>query len=198
MQQDPERIECACLPATRLASLAGLRRVPGVTVTVAGDRAWVRWGPGSAEVLDRVRPIQGVELYVRRGGLWYRLGHRAPTFGLPVDDEGAVPLDRAVLPLAVRPEPPGTAPAPVELTLVPDDTARPATALECPLDALARWAEMAPTARLSPLRAARSGDRALVRGRPLPPLAGCRRYWGRTVLAPLGLRPEPGLPEPAL
>lgn len=199
MRQGVEQIECASLPASRLAVLADLRREPGVTVTLWGDRAWVRWDRASAVVLDRVRPIVGAELYARRDGLWYRLGHRLPAFGLPVDNGDGMPLHRVVSPLPVRPVPPGTGTIrPVELALVLDDTERPATALECAIGVLGRWAEMAPTAWLGPLQAARSGDRVLVRGRPLPPLAGGRRFWGRTVLTPLGLRPEPDLPEPAL
>src|SRR3954464_1996597 len=139
-RDDDDLIECASLPASTLAALAGLRREPGVTVTLEGDRAWVRWDPASTAVLDRVRPIAGAELYARRDRHWYRLGHRLPAFGLPVDDGAGVPLHRAVTPLPVRPGPPGTAATgPVELALVPDDAERPATALECALDVLGRW-----------------------------------------------------------
>ncbi|QEH35981.1 hypothetical protein OJF2_45390 [Aquisphaera giovannonii] len=201
MPPETEPIECARLPAASLALLAGLRRVPGVTVTVttAGERAWVRWDPASTEVLESIRPIPGAELYVRRGGLWYRLGHRLPAFDVPADDAGGMPLHRALVPLPVRPESPGDAAIrAVELALVPDATARPATAMECSLGELAAWIEMAPAARIEPLRAARAGDRVLVLGRPLPPMPGARRFWGRSVLTPLGLRPEPALPEPSL
>ncbi|WZO96102.1 hypothetical protein EP7_003084 [Isosphaeraceae bacterium EP7] len=199
MHQDAELIECASLPASLIGRLSGLRREPGVTVTVAGDRAWVRWDPASSSVLDQVRPVAGAELYSRRGGLWYRLGHRLPAFGLPVDDGAGMPIHRAILPLPVRPEAPGTGPAePVRLALIRDDTVRPATAIESGLEELGRWAEMAPSARLSALRAARSGDSILILGHPLPPLVGGFRFWGSRVLIPLGMRPDPDLPESAL
>ena len=68
MRPDPDldlddELRCASLPASALAALADLRREPGVTVTVSGDRAFVRWASESGEVLRRVRPIAGVELY---------------------------------------------------------------------------------------------------------------------------------------
>jgi hypothetical protein len=62
---------------------------------------------------------------------------------------------------------------------------------------LARWAELAGTAELAALEAARADDEVLIRGRKLPAIAG-QRYWGDRLLAPLGFRPEPGLPEAAL
>jgi hypothetical protein len=199
MRHDADPIECASLPASLLAGLSDLRRDPGVTVTLVGDRAWVRWDSASSMVLDRIRPIAGAELYSRRGGLWHRLGHRLPSFGLPVDDGAGMPIHRVVTPLPVQPEPPGAdAIEPVGLTLVPDDMERPATAVECELVVLGRWAEMATSASLGTLRVSRSGDRALVLGGPLPPLAGGLRFWGRIVLIPLGMRPEPELPEAAL
>ena len=203
MRPDPEldldALQCASLPASALAALADLRREPGVAVTVSGDRAFVRWASESEEVLRRVRPIAGVELYARRGGLWYRHGHHLPTFGLPADEGESVSLHRAVTPTPVRPEPPaGIPPRPVELTLVRDGRVREATALGCGLDEFGRWADMAPTARLVALRAATAGDRVLLLGRRLPPIPGAERFWGGRILVPLGLRTDPELPEPAL
>jgi hypothetical protein len=192
-------IECACLPESSLPALADLRHEPGVLVSVREGRAWVRWGPENSAILERLRPIAGVELYARSGGLWRRLGHRLPSFGVPDDDEEGVPLSRMLIPLPLRPEPIGIARfEPVALTLVPDDVPRPASALECGVKALAEWAEMAPSAWLGSLQAAHSSDRVMIRGRRLPPLGEGRRFWGNAVLVPLGLRPEPDLPETAL
>jgi hypothetical protein len=192
-------IECACVHVSALAELVDLRREPGVTVTLAGDRAWIRWDPASGAILRRVLPLPGAELYERRGELWFRHGHRLPSFGLPIQGAEAVPLHRAVLPMPAHPEPPVGVPSPpVELTLVRDGQPRDTSAIRCGLEALGRWAEVATTARLGALRAARSDDRVLLLGRPLPPLAGVERFWGDRVLIPLGFRPEPDLPEPAL
>ena len=37
----------------------------------------------------------------------------------------------------------------------------------------------------------------MLRGERLPAIAGGARFWGDLVLAPLGFRPKPDLPEPA-
>ncbi len=201
MRPDPDldAIQCASVPAAALAALADLRREPGVVVTVSGDRAYVRWDSETGEVLRRVLPLAGVELYSRRGGLWYRLGHHLPNFGLPADEGESMPLHRAVTPTPVRPElPTSSLPRPVAWSLVRDGRVRETSALACGLDELGRWADMAPTARLVALRAAMAGDWVLLLGRPLPPIPGAARFWGGRILVPLGLRVDPELPEPAL
>jgi hypothetical protein len=66
------------------------------------------------------------------------------------------------------------------------------------VDRLARWLDTVTTARLTSWQATWNGDIALILGRGLPVVAGCCRFWGETVLAPLGYRPEPALPEYAL
>jgi hypothetical protein len=79
----------------------------------------------------------------------------------------------------------------------------------CALTGLAAWAEDVPTERLAALRAAwtgGSGSRAddpevIVLGSAptLPELPDGVRFWGSDrLLVPLGFRPEPELPEPAL
>jgi hypothetical protein len=94
-------------------------------------------------------------------------------------------------------EPPTLLGRPVQLRLVRDDRPRSASALRCSLEALARWADTAPTREITALRGAHSTGQALLVGDPLPWLADGERYWGRRILAPLGWRPEPALPESA-
>jgi hypothetical protein len=197
---DLDSAHCAALPADALAVLADLRREAGVTIAFADGLAWVRWDPSlTGEVLRRVLPVGGVELYALREGLWYPVGRRLPAFGLGVEGAEALPLDRALTPRPVKPEPPERAcEPPVALALVRDDRPREASALSCGPGELGRWAGVATTARLNAVRAARAGDRVMLLGRPLPPLAGAVRFWGDRVLVPLGLRSEPDLPEPAL
>jgi hypothetical protein len=195
-----DQVCLASLPAPALAVLAGLRREPGISVILEGDRAWVLWEPGTVAVLRRVLPVPGVELFVRREGHWHRHGRRLPASGLPEALAGeAVPLHRAVTPVPIRAIPPGpTAPPPARLGLVRDDRVRPATALRCALEELGRWAETATTAEIRALRAARAAECVMVRGARLPALAGGERFWGDRVLVPLGFRAEPDLPESAL
>jgi hypothetical protein len=200
MSASLDRVYLARLPVSALAVLAGLRREAGISVVLEGDRAWVLWEPGAEAVLRRVLPVPGVELFVRREGLWHRHGQHLPAFGLPEAlAEGGLPLHRAVVPVPVRAVPPGPeAPRPTRLGLVRDERVRPATALRCSLAELGRWAETATTAEIGALRAARAAERVLVLGARLPALAGGERFWGARVLVPLGFRAEPDLPETAL
>ena len=130
-------------------------------MTTVGDRVWVRWEAEAKGVLRRVMPLPGAEIYSQRGGLWYRVGHHLPTFGLPVEDEGdAIPLYRAVTPEPARVVAPGEATqTPAQLILVRDSRERPATALRCRVEALRGWADSAPTAELDALMAASRGTR---------------------------------------
>jgi hypothetical protein len=103
------------------------------------------------------------------------------------------------MPRPVEPEAPGLIePRPTSLGLSRDDRVRPASALFCDLDDLGRWADVATTAQIESLSAAVCGDRVLLRGRMLPTIAPDDRFWGRSMLAPLGFRPDPDLPERAI
>lgn len=193
-----DQISLASLPRDALAALAAVRCHPGVTVRVVGECAWVRWQAPDEQVLRRVLPVPGVELYSCRDGQWYRHGRLLPSFGLPGDDDGQ-PLDRVLFPAPVQSERvQSLALARCSLTLVPEDRPRATTGMLCDLTELGRWAETAPTAWLSALGAARCGRRVMLLGRNLPMLPGGERFWGNRLLAPLGLRVEPALAERVL
>jgi hypothetical protein len=188
----------ASLPVDALPQLADVRTVAGIRVMILDERAWVRWDAGDEEVLRRILPIQGAEVFELRDGQWYRPGQRLPAFNLP-EEKGARPLSAVLTPSPVeaqRVHP--TAFERVRLVLVRDEKPRAATALRCSLEDLARWADGATSRQLTALEAAWYGDSVLLLGQRLPALAGCERFWGRTVLVPLGFRPEPVLPESAL
>jgi hypothetical protein len=188
----------ASLPRAALPVLAGLRARPGVEVTLEGERAWVSWPAGDEEVLHRVLPVSGVELYVLREGRWHRFGRHLPAFDAEPEDEPQ-PLDRVLFPDPVRPLPtPSLELRPLPLGLAPDRRPRQAAAALCGLGDLAAWADTVPAARLGTLRAAHREGRVLVLGERLPPLPAAERFWGESVLAPLGHRPDPDLPESAL
>src|SRR5262245_8076983 len=188
----------ASLPRAALAVLAGLRARSSVHVTLEGERAWVSWPEGDEEVLRRVLPVAGVELYVHRDGRWHRFGHHLPAFGAAPGGE-AQPLDRVLFPAPVQPSPPPASRLQaVVLRLAPDHQPRQASAGAYGLGELTAWAEEVPSARLSALRAACHNGRVLLLGRRLPPLPGGERFWGERVVVPLGYRPEPALPESAL
>src|SRR5207244_3871406 len=82
--------------------------------------------------------------------------------------------------------------------LARDDRPRQTTAMLCRLTQLGAWADSVTTDHLTSIRAAMCGDDVLLLGRRLPALANCERFWGRRVLAPLGYRLEPTLPESEL
>jgi MoxR-vWA-beta-propeller ternary system domain bpX2 len=193
-----DEVSCASLPAAALPALAPLRCVAGVTVTLAGDRAWLRWTPGDGQVLACVLPLAGAELFVSRQGLWYRVGQHLPAPDVPAEGD-ARPLEQVLVPAPVSPEPASDwTPQASPVRLVRDDRPRPATGMWCELAELVRWAERAASAELAAARAARSGSRVLLLGKPPPALPGGTRLWGDRLLVPLGFRPEPALPEGVL
>lgn len=188
---------CARLPTAALAGLAEVRCAEGIQVIAEGEACWLRWPPGSDDVLRAVLPLPGAVLYVERGGRWYRFGSRLPTDGPPA--AAAQRLDRVVLPGRVEPVAPGAGPwEPVALRLVRDDVPRVACAVQGSLAALQAWADGVSAVRLATFRTAVDGATVLLVGPRLPLLADSTRFWGRRVLVPLGFRPEPALPESAL
>jgi hypothetical protein len=191
-------VSCASLPVAGLPSLADIRCVQGVQAAIVGDRAWLRWPPGAPEVLLRVLPVSGAELYIEREGCWYRFGSRLPAPGWPAH-AAPRPLHVLLTPVLAEPEPISTTPLSRCLfRLKRDPRPHPATALRCNLQALAAWAEHATTAGLNALAGVCSGDAVVLRGDKLPVLPGSQRYWGERVLVPLGYRPDPALADSAL
>jgi hypothetical protein len=188
---------CARFPASFVAALAELRCRADIDVIRDGDSLWLRWN-GDDEILRHVLPLPGVELFVRRGDAWVRFGERLPCDG-PPDNADVLRLDRVIAPAPLSPTPaPVNLLEPTRLLLVRDAHARPASALRCSLGVLATWADSATTMQIESLQAARCGERVLLLGKRLPPLADAERFWGSRVLVPLGWRPEPALPESAL
>jgi hypothetical protein len=187
----------ASVPLHSLPALAAIRNRPGVTVALHQGRAYLRWHAGDEPVLRALLPIAGVQTYVKCDDHWHRFGRHLPSFDYPSDAEYR-PLHMALTPLPLHPLPPSVGAQPADrpaLTLVPDARPRPAFALLCGLQELARWADTVPDGRLQMLQAARREDRVLILGSPLPPLPRAERLWGKTVLAPLGFRLDPALPD---
>jgi hypothetical protein len=209
-------VGCVRIPAGGLPVLADLRGRAEIRVSVVADRAWIAWKPGPGPLqqalLRRLLPLPGAETFLRRGGRWYRPGESLPAFEVPANlgSEGD-PLERILLPRAMKPIPasdPPPSPVPIRLLREERGRPRPAVAILCRLDRLAAWAERASAARLAALAAAwaaapgdRPGDpEVLVLGATasMPEIAEGLRLWGGAFLVPLGFRPDPDLPEPAL
>ncbi len=196
---DPWRDVCAArLPAAALAALAAVRDRADLRVRLDGPTAWVRWPAGGVDVVRCLLPVPGVTFYSRRGVEWFPFGRRLPTSdGPPPGDDR--PLAAVLVPARFTPVPPGFEPGPAAvLKAVRGGKPEPASALACPLAALAAWADRATTAEIASVKAAHAGERVLLLGPRLPTLPGATRYWGSDVLIPLGHRADPDLSPTAV
>jgi hypothetical protein len=193
-----DRVGAAFLPVDGLAALAAVRVRGDVSIVTAGPNAWVTWLPGVEQVWQRLLAVPGAEFFEHRNGHWYPLGQSLPRFDLPPRGEPRR-LDAVLFPSPLQPAPPGEFQgAPVTLRLAPSDIARPTVAIRVPIANLIPWAEQAPSAELSACRAARCGERVILRGDKLPAVTDAERFWGGRVWLPLGFRAEPDLPETAI
>jgi hypothetical protein len=149
-------------------------------------------------VLRALLPVPGVRLYVRRADSWYAAGSELPAFEVP-DDLGGQPLAGALLPAQFEwVGPPATEPQQVALRLVADQQPRAATACLCTPAELQGWADTVSAPRLGKVEAACCAGRVLLLGQPLPLFHSGQRFWGERILVPMGLRPDPLLPEQTL
>jgi MoxR-vWA-beta-propeller ternary system domain bpX2 len=197
MSHPLQACRAARIPASGLALLAPLRATAGILV-IPGEPAWLTWEGQRPDVIAAVLAIPGAELFEPRDGRWFRPGERLPVSELPPPGD-AVPIDRAIIPAMVaHVEPPPRAIRRVPSQLVRSDAPRPTTALRCSLAALQTWADVALSADIVHIKAARNGDVCWLLGSKLPSLAGAERFWGDRVLVPLGYRAEPDWSEAAL
>jgi hypothetical protein len=187
------RISAAALPL-----LAAVRTAPNVQAWRERDAVWLHWDAGDDTILRCLLPIAGVELFARRGDHWYRPGHSLPSFDVPDPIEGQA-LARVVIPAPLKHvvSTAGT-PLPVRFHLTANDLPRPTTALRCTVNEVAKWAGDATTRQLEVVKAALCEGEVVLLGSKLPLLPGATRFWGQSVLVPLGYCPEPNLPESAL
>jgi len=191
-------VSAARLAAEHLPALAPVRNHEDVRVHAAEGVAWVRWPAGRVEVVRCLLPVPGVEFFTRRDGLWFRFGSRLPTAEVPPSGDGR-PVAAVLVPARFEPTlPRSESMPPVRLGLVRGGEPKPATALGCAVADLARWADTATTAELAAVRAARSGERAVLLGSHLPAVVSATRFWGTDLLVPVGFRPDPDLPPAAL
>lgn len=186
-------VTAARIPLAAAAALGPVRHRPEVRVQPDGDRLWVRWPAGRADVVRCLLPVPGVVFLVSRGGAWFPFKSRVPTTDAPPDGDGR-PVASVLAPARFTPFDPGevTAP-PVALGVVRGGEPKPATALACALADLAGWADTATSHELAAVRAAHAGGRVVLRGAGLPTVPAATRFWGDDVLVPVGFRPEPDL-----
>lgn len=189
---------CASLPAAALLLLGHLRACQDLRVVRGGERIWLFWPAEEDEVWRRVLPIRDAVLYRRDGDQWFRVGRHLPANEVP-NPHGSRPLASVLVPAAINAQPiDALSAARATVVVVRDTTRRDATALRISARQLATWADRATSYQLGRLQAACQGETILLRGPSLPPVASGERYYGRTILIPLGYRAEPLLPEEVL
>jgi hypothetical protein len=188
-------LERARLPASALGRLAALRCESGVEVALHDRDLWVQWRRGSELVPHTLLPVSGCQLYGRCGAGWYRWGTAIPAFDVP-ESLRFRPLWQVIFPAQVAPILAKCfSPELDAFQLVDDSQFRPTTAIECPLEAFLKWAETVPSCALSKYRGVFKGGSLLAVGKDLPWVQSAERFWGRSVLAPIGFCPAPHLSE---
>ncbi|MGE3804126.1 MAG: hypothetical protein AB7K24_05570 [Gemmataceae bacterium] len=199
MNYDPlNQVAAARFAEVHLGRLAALRVHPDIHIRVADGLAWLRWQQEDSEVLRAVLPIPGAEFFVRHEEHWYRFGSRLPAFDVQFET-GMTSLERVLVPALPAVTAADTGPLdPVSVRLVVASARQRASAVLTSLAVLEAWAEQLPAAALETLRALRCGNEVLIVGRKLPVLAEARRFWGASILVPMGQRLEPRVPEKAL
>lgn len=165
--------------------------MPGVEVISDHDYSWLRWPTKQEALVRKLLPVAGVTLFVMRDHRWYQLGRRMPADPVPLDRPG-VPLIQLLIPAPFEPEMQTCLQSGrLSLTLAPDRMPRQTSAMRCSLAVMEKWIDQATSAQFSGMRGAVADDQAFVLGANLPLLPGNQRYWGTTILAPLGFRPDP-------
>jgi hypothetical protein len=182
------------LPRDAAASAGSLRLRPGILAADAGDVLWLRGEQLTAPLELELRKLPGAERFeLAPDGTLTPRGARIPTGTLPA----SMTWQPLATFLAVAPRPAalaGQLTRRAALRLVRTNCEERASVLVTTLPEWTAYAVTAPLIRLRPLRFAVAADgRALVRGTPLPPLAG-RRYVEREGIAvPSGFTLEPAL-----
>ena len=182
-----------CIAREDAASLAALRLTMGLEVAESGQDVWLR-GQRGDESLDAklsALPARGRYELLAENHL-RQIDRRVPSARLP--NLRWQPLEawlQVELPVAAFP---ANEPASVPLRLVRSTDERNPELLFTRFAEFKRFAEQGAQVRLDRLQfAADAGGRVLVRGRPLPPLPGCRFILHGGVAVPAGFAWQPAV-----
>ena len=171
--------ECA-----RLA--VALRTRDGIQACEREGAVWLRTAPEAISQEQWTRHAAGGELYrLQEDGQLIPIAGRVPCGRLP--DGPWQPIAKWARLTVPQASFPAARPAPATLRLVPGGEFSEPDVLILPLDSWRRYVERAPRFRFRSLKFAVSSDRrALVTGRPLPPLAGDRYVRRDRIVVPAG------------
>jgi hypothetical protein len=159
------------IDASRAGGAAALRLKTGIEACEDGADVWLRGPDGGEELALELRRLPGADRYeVLPGGALRAPGKRVPAGRMPEGPWVAAAAWALAAPQA------GSLPAELTQRVKPrlerSGAERAANLLRVPLAAFSSWAQAASNARLRPLAFAASAGEVLVRGEPLPPLAG--------------------------
>lgn len=182
----------ATLPKLAASHLGPLRLLPRIEVCPQADAIWLR-GDDLEAIDAKLRGLPGAARYRRLAdGQLVAVDERVPSARLPEGDWR--PLAEwlsCALPAAVWP---GVSPPAARLRLVRSESPAEANLLLVGLDAWRAYVDTAPLVRLERLSfALDAARRVLVRGTPLPPLAGKRFVERGGVAVPVGWQWEPAV-----
>lgn len=154
-------------------SLGRLRLQPGIEVSERADALWLHILPSSDELDAQLRMLPGTLFTVRLDEQLIPFGKLVPSGYLP---EGPwVELSQWMRVTAPTAGFSGQLKGTVELHFIHGGPVRDANLIETDIGTWCEYAATAPQIRIEQLSFAMNGDRrVLVRGTPLPPIAGVR------------------------
>lgn len=166
----------ACIPRGAASALGAVRLIPGLDALAVADAVWVRGPQLAGADANAVRRVPWEAHYeLLEGGQLRRAGRLLPERQLP--DGAWVRLPDLLCAEMRTPSPAGRTPAGIAVELRPDCHPREPSLLEARTADWTAWVNTAPALRLERLVFAcdlAHPGHVLVRGTPLPPLAGLR------------------------
>lgn len=186
------------LPADRCMAAAAIRLWRGIRVLQTDDAFWLSGDQLSDALELELRKLPGGTRYeLQDDGSLTPAGKRVPTGMLPKGNWQAI-AEFFVL----HPQPSALAAeagSPADLLLVRSSDELPASILMTSFSTWADWAQRAPLLRLSPLTFAASFEgHTIVRGSPLPAIAGRRFTEISGVAIPCGFEFSPAVDSASL
>jgi hypothetical protein len=182
-----------CMGREDAAALAAIRLIGGIEVAEAGKEIWLR-GQRGDDLLDEklsALPANARYEWLKPDQL-RRIDQRVPAGRFPaLQWQPLVAWSQVELPVAALP---ALEPRIVSLRLIRSGAEQEPELLLTDIAAFHKFASQAAQVRLERLQFAAAADgRVLVRGKPLPPLPGCRYVLHCGIAVPAGFCWEPAV-----
>lgn len=190
-----DSLSAACINLQDLPVLGVFRDREVITVSIEGERVWIKWNAGEVSVVDRLLPLNNVELFRNESGKWYKLGSKIPFPNVPTSTT-FVSLSSVLFPDQIVWRSPDEITGSLKkIGLKQACSVQKTTALLCPFGTFVEWAENASSFEISRLSGVFCDDCVLVLGENVPPIPEGTRFYGESVLLPLGYQLDPELTD---